>query len=94
MLAALAVIGIDDIHHMNAVKSLLGAAIKGTAVVIFVLTDKVHWPYALTMAVAATIGGYIGAHTARRVNRTLVRRAVVALGFLLAAYYFYREFVA
>ncbi len=94
MLAALAVIGIDDIHRMNAVKSLLGAAIKGTAVIIFVVTDKVHWPYAVTMAIAATIGGYIGASAARRVNRTLVRRAVIALGFTLAAYYFYREFAA
>jgi uncharacterized membrane protein YfcA len=92
MLAALAVIGIDDIHHMNAVKSLLGAAIKGTAVVIFVVTDKVHWPFAVTMAIAATIGGYLGAYTARRVNRTLVRRLVVTLGFALAAYYFYLEF--
>ena len=92
MLAALAVVGIDDIHRMNAVKSLLGAAVKGTAVVIFAFTDKVHWPYAVTMAAAAAVGGYLAAHAARRVNRTLVRRLVVALGFLLAAYYFYREF--
>lgn len=92
MLAALAVIGIDDIHRMNAVKSLLGAAVKGTAVIVFVASDKVHWPYAITMAIAATIGGFVGASTARRVSRTLVRRAIVALGFALAAYYFYREF--
>ncbi len=92
MLAALAMIGMDDIHRMNAVKSLLGAVVNGTSVAVFVATDKVHWPYALAMAVAAAAGGYIGAHTARRVNRTLVRSAVVALGFTLAAYYLYREF--
>ncbi len=92
MLAALAMIGLDDIHRMNAVKSLLGAAIKGTSVVVFATSDKVHWPYAITMGIAASVGGYVGAHYVRRVNRTLARSIVVVLGFLLAAYYFYREF--
>ncbi len=92
MLAALAMLGITDIHGMNAVKSLLGAVINGTSVVIFVATGNVNWPYALVMGAAAAVGGYVGAHTARRVNRTVVRGVVVGLGFALAAYYFYREF--
>ncbi|MGD9723113.1 MAG: sulfite exporter TauE/SafE family protein [Pirellulales bacterium] len=92
MLAALALIGIDDIHRMNAVKSLLGAIINGTSVVVFAASGAVNWPLALVMAVAAAIGGYVGAHTARRVNRSVVRGLVVALGFGLAAFYFYREF--
>jgi len=92
MLAALAMIGLDDIHRMNALKSLLGGAINGISVVVFVASGKVYWPYAAAMAVASAIGGYVGAHTARRVNRTLVRSVVVALGFVLAAYYLYREF--
>ena len=93
MLAALAMIGLDDIHRMNAVKSLLGAVINGTSVVVFAATGNVHWPYALAMSVAAAAGGYLGADTARRVNRTVVRSVVVGLGFALAGYYFYREFV-
>jgi uncharacterized membrane protein YfcA len=92
MLAALAMIGVDDIHRMNAVKSLLGAVVNGTSVFVFVASGKIYWPYAVAMAVASSVGGYVGAHTARRVNRWLVRAAVVALGFLLAGYYFYREF--
>ncbi len=92
MLAALAMIGLDDIHRMNAVKSLLGAVINGTSVVVFAATGNINWPYALAMSVAAAAGGYLGAHTARRVNRTVVRSVVVGLGFALAGYYFYREF--
>jgi uncharacterized membrane protein YfcA len=94
MLAALAVMGMDDIHRMNAVKSLLGAVINGTSIVVFAASGNVNWPYASAMAVAAAAGGYLGAHTARRVNRALVRGVVVAIGFGLAAYYFYREFAA
>jgi len=91
MLASLSMIGLDDIHRMNAVKSLLGAAIKGSSVIVFATSDKVHWPYAITMGVAASVGGYAGAHMIRRVNP---RNGVVLLGFLLAAYYFYREFAS
>jgi uncharacterized protein len=91
MLSALAMIGLSDIHRMNAVKTLLNSVINGTSVLVFVATDKVHWPYALAMAVSASVGGYVGAHTARRINRTVVRGIVVAIGFGLAGYYFYRR---
>ncbi len=93
MLAALAMLGMSDIHGMNAVKSLLGAVINGTSVVVFAASGKVDWPFALAMGVASAVGGYVGAHTARKVNKTLVRRVIVTLGFTLASYYFYREFL-
>jgi uncharacterized membrane protein YfcA len=91
MLAALAMLGMSDIHGMNAVKSLLGAVINGTSVVVFAASGKVDWPFAVAMGAASAVGGYVGAHTARKVNKTLVRRVVVTLGFVLAGYYFYRE---
>jgi uncharacterized membrane protein YfcA len=93
MLAALAMIGLADIHRMNAVKSLLGLVINGTSVVVFVASSNVHWPYALAMAAASSVGGYVAARTARRVNRTIVRRLVVVLGFALAGYFMYGQFV-
>jgi len=92
MLSALALMGLSDIHRMNAIKTLLASVINGTSVVIFVATGKVHWPYALAMAVASTVGGYVGAHTARRFDKVVVRAIVVAIGFSLAGYYFYCQF--
>jgi uncharacterized membrane protein YfcA len=91
MLTALALLGFDDIHRMNALKILLNAVINGTSVVVFVASGNVNWPLATMMAVAAAIGGYAGAHTARRIDKAIVRRIVVAIGFALAAYYFYRQ---
>jgi uncharacterized protein len=93
MLSALAMLGLTDIHRMNAVKTLLASVINGTSVLVFVATGKVHWPFALAMAAAASVGGYVGAHSARRVDRKLVRAIVVAIGFGLAGYYFYRQFL-
>jgi len=90
MLAALAMMGIADIHEMNAVKTLLAAVINGVSAAIFIGSGNVHWPFALAMGASSIVGGYAGARLAKRLNRTLVRNTVVAIGFGLAGYYFYR----
>ncbi len=92
MLSSLAMMGMSDIHQMNAIKTLLASLINGTSVVVFVATNKVHWPFALAMAVAASLGGYFAARVARKLNRAVVRGIVVAIGFGLASYYLYRQF--
>ncbi|MGD9648811.1 MAG: sulfite exporter TauE/SafE family protein [Pirellulales bacterium] len=91
MLTGLALMGLDDIHAMNGLKTLLNFAINGVSVAVFIKAGLVHWPLAAMMAAAAIVGGYGGAHVARRLNRNLVRRGVVAIGFALAAWYFYQQ---
>lgn len=91
MLSGLAMMGLADIHRMNAVKSALGLTINGVAVLVFVLSGKVHWPFALAMMASAAVGGFLGASISRRLDKNLVRGGVVLIGFGLAAYYFYRQ---
>jgi uncharacterized membrane protein YfcA len=91
MLSALAMMGLADIHVMNGLKSWLGSCINGVAVVVFIVGGRVDWPLAVAMAIAGAIGGYAGASIARRLNRDLVRRTVVVIGFSLAAYFFYQQ---
>jgi uncharacterized protein len=81
MLAALSIIGMTDIHQMNGLKNFLGMCVNGVAAIYFIWAKMVSWPYVLLMAVAAVLGGWGGAGTARRVGRTAVRRIVVAIGF-------------
>jgi uncharacterized membrane protein YfcA len=89
MLSSLAYMGMDDIHRMNAVKTILAFLINGVAVAVFILEQKVVWGYALIMALAAILGGYFGARVARQLNREFVRWIVILIGFGLAAYFFY-----
>ena len=84
MLAALSILGLEDIHEMNALKAILAGSVNGIAAVYFVWERMVYWPYVLIMAVAAIAGGVGGAGTARRMGRTAVRRLVVAIGFIMA----------
>ena len=94
MLSALALVGLADIHRMNAVKTLLGGTINGISAIVFIVSGNVNWPYALAMAATSAVGGYMAAHIARSVDRTIVRRIVVTIAFTLAAYYFYRRLLS
>jgi uncharacterized membrane protein YfcA len=88
MLASLGLMGIGDIHRLNALKTLLAFWINGISVVVFVLRSTVHWPFAVSMAVAAIVGGYLGASLGRRLNKQVVRWIVIAVGFGMALYFF------
>jgi uncharacterized membrane protein YfcA len=92
MLSALALMGLPGVHQMNAVKTFLAFCINGVSVVIFVIEDKVEWRFAPTMAVSAIVGGYLGAHVARRIRPQIVRWCIIAIGLGLAGYYFHRQF--
>jgi hypothetical protein len=90
MLATLALMGMDHIHEMNAVKTLLTMLINGVAVVAFVIAGVVAWLPALLMAIGAIAGGYGGAALARRIQPRVVRAFVIIVGFSLSAYLFVR----
>jgi uncharacterized membrane protein YfcA len=91
MLAALGLLGMTDIHQMNALKNFLALCINGCAAAYFVLAGAVSWRHALVMTAGAVAGGFGGAGLARRLGRTVVRRAVVAVGLLMAISLFYRH---
>jgi len=87
MLSALALMGMSDIHKMNAVKSLLASSINGMSVVVFLWSKQVNWGYAVPMIVASIFGGFVGASVARRLNKNVVRYAVIVIGLVLSVYY-------
>lgn len=93
MLSALGFMGVGNIHRMNAVKTFLAATINGASVVVFIQGGLVNWNYAIPMAAAAIVGGYVGARVARRLPTSIVRYAVIAIGFGLAVYYFTRQYL-
>lgn len=89
MLASLGLLGIGDIHHNNALKTVLASLINAISVVVFLADgSRIVWSYGAVMAVAAVAGGFTGARVARRLNKSVVRWTVVVIGFALSVYYF------
>jgi uncharacterized membrane protein YfcA len=90
MLAALAILGHDDIHQMNGLKNLLAVFINAVAAVYFMLAGMVRGTDAVVMACGAALGGFAAAGLARRMGRKAVRRAVIAIGFAMTLALFLR----
>jgi uncharacterized membrane protein YfcA len=91
MLAAWSLFGLKDIHMMNANRTLLGGAMNGIAVILFIIARKIWWPQTLVMLVAAVIGGYVGARYARRANPRYIRGAVTVISAAITIAFFLRH---
>jgi uncharacterized membrane protein YfcA len=87
MLALFAVMGMENIHTMNAFKSLLAICANGVAVITFIIFHKVLWMQAGFMIIGAMIGGYFGAWYAQKLDPRHVRYVVITIGCTMTAYF-------
>ncbi len=90
MLATLGLMGMENIHEMNALKTLLTSFINGVAVITFIIAGAVVWLQAILMVAGAIIGGYGGAYFARQIDPRLVRGFVILVGITMTIYFFLR----
>ncbi len=92
MLATLSILGMEDIHSMNALKNILATCINGVAVIAFIVAGKVFWPQALLMIVGGVLGSYASGYFVRQIDPKLVRRVVIVFAWCLTVYFFITTF--
>jgi uncharacterized protein len=92
MLAMLAALGMNKIHAMNALKSVLGFVINGAAVVTFVIKGAVYWKPGIPMIAGGIAGGFLGAHYAQKVPQPWIRVFVVLVGTGMTVYFFRKAY--
>jgi uncharacterized membrane protein YfcA len=80
MLAALGLMGLTNIHRMNGLKNWGGLCMNAVAAITFAASGLVNWQVALSMAVGAISGGYLGSRIAQRVGQQAVRVVIVLIG--------------
>jgi len=89
-MALWSLLGHDDIHEMNAAKTLVVGVMSIAAVVCFVIAGKVAWPQTLVMMAACAVGGYGGARIARHFHPRYIRASIIAISFGMTAVFFLR----
>lgn len=90
MMALFAIMGVQSIHTINGLKTLLGTITNGMALLTFIFAGAIMWPQAALMIVGAAVGGYGGAWYAQKLPPRYVRWFAIATGFAMTAYFFWR----
>jgi len=93
MLPLLVLMGIDNLHSMSGVRTLVVTCGNAVAVAVFVAAHAVLWPIVLVMTLGAIAGGYVGAYLAQKLQPKIVGYSVVATGFAMTAVFFWRMYV-
>ena len=91
LMALYAVTGESNIHTANALKNLNSLVLSWLSVAAFVLAGAIAWREGLLMMVAATVGGFIGAHWAKRLPARWVRVGVIVTGLVMSLVFFARQ---
>ena len=92
MLAALGLLGLNDIYQMNGIKNVGALCINGLALICFILWDLTQeqhfivWPVVAAMAAGGILGGYFCVGLAKKVGPTAARWIIITVGWLGAAY--------
>lgn len=90
LLAILSIGHAGDFRQINAIKNILSTVVSIIAVAIFVSRGIVSWPHAITVMIAAMVGGYIGGRLVRVMPQRLFRAIVIAVGVGLSLVYAWR----
>lgn len=92
MLAGLGLLGLRDVHRMNALKSLLGLLCNTAAVVWFLSLGAVDWRLAGFLLAGSIPGYFFGSHFAQKISPSAVRIIVAIIGISIAAHLFWKQF--
>lgn len=93
MLALLSMMGLENIHSMNGLKTLLATCGNAVAVIVFIFAHAVVWPQAILMVFGGGLGGYAGAWYAQKMDPRHVRYLVIAIGYSMTTYFFWRVYL-
>jgi uncharacterized membrane protein YfcA len=91
VMTVLALFGMEEMHHLNAMKVVAACASNLCAILTFIVSGRILWQYCVVSMVFAATGGWIGARYARRMNGDVLRAVVVISGVVVAGYFFWRE---
>jgi uncharacterized membrane protein YfcA len=88
MLATYTLMGMTNLHQMNALKIVASLVINGVALITFLVSGKVALEAVVPGALGAIVGGFFGADLARRVDPKIVRRLVLVVAWSLTTWFF------
>lgn len=88
LMALYTVLGESSLSRVNALKNLCSLVLSVLSVAAFVLAGVIVWEQGIAMMLAATLGGYWGAHWSRLLPALWLRRGVIGIGLAMTVAFF------
>jgi len=90
LMGLLSIAGVESVHEINALKTALISVSRSVAAITFILYGAILWRYGILMMVAASTGGYVTAHLARKHNPPGMRATIIIIGVVVTTYFFWK----
>ncbi|MGB1130307.1 MAG: sulfite exporter TauE/SafE family protein [Haloferula sp.] len=84
MLAGLSVLGLRDVHRMNALKNLLGLLCNTAAMLFFLISGNFDGRLAMILLAGSVPGYFLGGHFSQKIPAAAVRAIVGIVGITIA----------
>ena len=87
LVAGLGAVLVEDLQRLNALKNVLSLAVNLVAAAVYLAIggDRVVLHVSVVIALAALVGGWLGARYGRRLPAALLRGIIVAVGLVAVA---------
>ena len=79
---------------MQPARNLLNSAMNATATLLFVIGGLVFWRQTFVLFGGALLGGYFGAHYARKIDANRARAVISVLNAGMTLFIFWKTFWA
>ncbi|BCB79011.1 sulfite exporter TauE/SafE family protein [Phytohabitans flavus] len=92
LVAGLALLLDERLARINALKNVLSAVIGAATVVAYAAFGPVEWVGVAVIAPTTLLGGYVGAHLARRLPSVVLKAVIVTAGTVVGLVLLWRAF--
>ena len=92
MLAAWGLASTADLRAMTPLRTVMVAAINGTAVLCFAAAGTVAWWQCIVVMIGGVVGGYIGARFALKLSNAVLRGLVLSISGITTIAFFARTY--
>ena len=79
--------GIKSNDTLERLALFLVGASNGIAILIFICSGLIFWPFALVMITGAILGGYLGNACKEKINIARVKKNAIVIGATVTLYF-------
>lgn len=79
--------GISDNSLLERIASALVSVNAVMALIVFIYSDLIYWPFIPALVAGSVLGGYLGVLSRRKVNPTALKGAMTGIGALVTLYF-------